>query len=97
MSQQSKDYKASARELVSRMTLEEKALLLSGNGAWTTHTIERLGIPSYFMADGPHGLRKALGPNTADSVPATCFPTASALSSSWNTELLREVGAALGE
>ncbi|WNG24725.1 glycosyl hydrolase [Cystobacter fuscus] len=95
MSEQIKDYKARAQHLVSQMTLEEKALLMSGNGAWTTHKVERLGIPSIFMADGPHGLRKALGPNTADSVPATCFPTASALASSWNTELLAEIGAAL--
>ncbi|ATB36969.1 glycosyl hydrolase [Cystobacter fuscus] len=95
MSEQIKDYKARAQHLVSQMTLEEKALLMSGNGAWTTHKVERLGIPSIFMADGPHGLRKALGPNTADSVPATCFPTASALASSWSTELLAEIGAAL--
>ncbi|WNG15246.1 glycoside hydrolase family 3 C-terminal domain-containing protein [Cystobacter fuscus] len=95
MSKQIKDYKARAQHLVSQMTLEEKALLMSGNGAWTTHEVQRLGIPSIFMADGPHGLRKALGPNTADSVPATCFPTASALASSWNTELLAEIGAAL--
>ncbi|MDC0708717.1 glycoside hydrolase family 3 C-terminal domain-containing protein [Stigmatella sp. ncwal1] len=95
MSEQSKGYKAKAQELVSKMTLEEKALLLSGNGAWTTHKIERLGIPSIFMTDGPHGLRKAVGPSTADSVPATCFPTASALASSWDTELIRQVGAAL--
>ncbi|SET46056.1 glycoside hydrolase family 3 C-terminal domain-containing protein [Stigmatella erecta] len=94
MSQHSQ-YVAKAQTLVSQMTLEEKARLLSGNGSWTTHKVERLGIPSIFMADGPHGLRKALGPNTADSVPATCFPTASALASSWNTELIRQVGAAL--
>jgi beta-glucosidase len=95
MSEQSKDYKARAQQLVSQMTLEEKALLLSGNGPWTTHQIERLDIPSIFMADGPHGLRKALGPNTADSVPATCFPTASALASTWNTELIAQIGVAL--
>ncbi|OJH37916.1 glycoside hydrolase family 3 C-terminal domain-containing protein [Cystobacter ferrugineus] len=95
MSEQIKDYKARAQQLVSQMTLEEKALLMSGNGAWMTHKVERLGIPSIFMADGPHGLRKALGPNTADSVPATCFPTASALASSWNPELIGEIGAAL--
>jgi len=79
------------------MTVEEKARLLSGDGSWTTHAVERLGIPSIFMTDGPHGLRKATGPNTAESVPATCFPTASALASSWNTELLRQVGEALAQ
>ncbi|QRK09289.1 glycoside hydrolase family 3 C-terminal domain-containing protein [Archangium violaceum] len=95
MSEQSKTHKARAQELVSQMTLEEKALLLSGNGSWTTHGLERLGIPSIFMTDGPHGLRKALGPNIAESVPATCFPTASALASTWNTELIKQVGAAM--
>ncbi|WNG50322.1 glycosyl hydrolase [Archangium minus] len=97
MSEQSKNHKARAQELVSQMTLEEKALLLSGNGSWTTHPLERLGIPSIFMTDGPHGLRKALGPNIAESVPATCFPTASALASTWNTELIKQVGAAMAQ
>ncbi|KFE60866.1 glycoside hydrolase family 3 C-terminal domain-containing protein [Hyalangium minutum] len=97
MSEQSKDHNARARELVSQMTLEEKALLLSGNGAWRTHAIERLGLPSIFMADGPHGLRKSLGASVAESVPATCFPTGSALASSWDTELVRQVGAALAK
>lgn len=95
MSEHSQDFKARAQQLVSQMTLEEKALLLSGNGAWTTHKIERLGIPSVFMTDGPHGLRKSVGQSTADSVPATCFPTASALASTWDTALIQEVGAAL--
>ncbi|MDY7229664.1 glycoside hydrolase family 3 C-terminal domain-containing protein [Hyalangium rubrum] len=95
MSEQSKHFKARAQELVSQMTLEEKALLLSGGSAWTTHKIDRLGIPSIFMTDGPHGLRKALGQNIAESVPATCFPTASALASSWDPELIQQVGAAL--
>ncbi|ATB28453.1 glycoside hydrolase family 3 C-terminal domain-containing protein [Melittangium boletus] len=94
-SSETKKYRTKAQGLVSQMTVEEKARLLSGNGSWTTHAIERLGIPSIFMADGPHGLRKATGPNTAESVPATCFPTASALASSWNTELLKQVGEAL--
>jgi beta-glucosidase len=96
MSEQSQDDKARAQVLVSQMTLEEKALLLSGNGPWKTHPIERLGIPSIFMTDGPHGLRKTLEQNSLESVPATCFPTASALASTWNTELLHQVGAALG-
>jgi beta-glucosidase len=95
MTEQSKDFQARARKRVSQMTLEEKALLLSGKGSWTTHELERLGIPSIFMTDGPHGLRKSLGPNLAESVPATCFPTASALASSWDTELIKQVGAAL--
>lgn len=83
-------------ELVARMNLEEKALLLSGDGWWRTHGIERLGIPAITLADGPHGLRKTEGAGMGRSVPATCFPTAPALAATWNVELIREVGAALG-
>ena len=74
------------KELVSKMTLEEKASLCSGLDFWRTKPVERLGIPSIMMTDGPHGLRKAKGEEVGigDSVPATCFPTASALASSWN-------------
>jgi beta-glucosidase len=90
------DYTAKAKNMVSQMTLEEKALLLSGNGWWQTHAIDRLNIPAIFMTDGPHGLRKSTGAGLSKSVPATCFPTASALASSWNTALLRQVGEALG-
>ena len=88
--------RAEAEALVAQMTLEEKASLTSGRDFWSTQPIERLGIRSIFMTDGPHGLRKATSSNFADSVPATCFPTASALASTWNVDLVREVGAALG-
>ena len=93
----SDDYYVSAKELVSRMTLEEKALLLTGDGWWATHRIDRLGIPSISLTDGPHGVRKGQGAGLVTSVPATCFPTASALSCSWDLDLLRRVGVALGE
>ncbi|MEM6799825.1 MAG: glycoside hydrolase family 3 C-terminal domain-containing protein, partial [Bacteroidota bacterium] len=85
-------------DLLSQLSLEEKALLMSGQDLWSTHPIERLGIPSIYMSDGPHGLRK-VDPNVAlgESVPATCFPTASAMASSWNTELLYRAGAAMGQ
>ena len=92
----SDDYYVSAKELVSQMTLEEKALLLTGDGWWATHRIDRLGIPSISVTDGPHGVRKGQGAGLVKSVPATCFPTASALASSWNPELIRRVGVALG-
>ncbi|MEW4370541.1 glycoside hydrolase family 3 C-terminal domain-containing protein [Paenibacillus kandeliae] len=88
-------------ELIRQLTLEEKASLCSGLDFWHTQPIERLGIPSVMMTDGPHGLRKQseggdhLGLN--DSVPATCFPTAAGLAASWNRELLHEVGQAIGE
>lgn len=88
-------------ELIGRMTLEEKASLLSGGNFWNTKPIDRLGIPSIMLTDGPHGLRKQggkadhLGLNK--SIPATCFPTASALANSWDTDLLERVGTCLGE
>ena len=89
------------KELISKMTLEEKASLCSGADFWHTKEIARLGIPSMMMSDGPHGLRKQdvtsdhLGLNP--SVPATCFPTAAALANSWNEELIEKMGAALGK
>ena len=71
-----------AREIVRQMTLEEKAALTVERDSWTTQPIERLGVPSIWMTDGPSGVRKA-PPSTelgfGGSVPATCFPTASAL------------------
>jgi beta-glucosidase len=88
---------ARARELVAEMTLEEKALLLSGDGWWHTYPIDRLHIPALSISDGPHGLRKVERGGLPTSVPATCFPTASALASSWDTELMRRVGVALAE
>jgi beta-glucosidase len=85
--------------LLSRLTLEEKAMLTSGRDAWSTQPVERLEIPYIWMADGPHGLRRAPTTDTwgyGDQLPATCFPTASALSATWDVALVREVGAALG-
>jgi beta-glucosidase len=86
--------------LVRQLTLEEKASLCLGSDFWHTRAIDRLGIPAIMMSDGPHGLRKQ--PEESDhlglagSVPATCFPTASALGSSWDVDLLQRVGAGLG-
>ena len=91
------DFSLRAKELVNRMTLEEKAVLLTGNGWWATYPIDRLGVPSISLTDGPHGVRKGQGAGLSTSVPATCFPTASALSCSWDADLIREVGVALGE
>nr|WP_314897526.1 glycoside hydrolase family 3 C-terminal domain-containing protein [uncultured Flavobacterium sp.] len=93
---QNVDYREKATKLVAKMTLEEKASLCSGETAWSTKAIARLGIPSIFMTDGPHGLRKAEGFDFTNSVPATCFPTASALASSWNPALAQKMGEALG-
>lgn len=85
-----------AKKLVARMTLLEKATFVSGDGWWQTYSFKRLGIPSIWMSDGPHGLRKAVEADVTTSVPATCFPTASCLASSWDPELIHSVGKALG-
>lgn len=86
--------------VLSELTLEEKAALTSGLDFWHTKGVERLGVPSVMVTDGPHGLRKqdagAELPSLETSVPATCFPTAAALGSSWDPALLRRVGEALG-
>ena len=87
---------------VNDLTLEEKASLTSGGDAWHLQGIEFKGIPGYMITDGPHGLRKSLASSTGetdlnDSVPATCFPPAAGLSSSWNPELIHKVGEAMGE
>lgn len=90
----------SIEALIAQMTLEEKASLCSGADTWHTRGIERLGIPSIMVTDGPHGLRKQQA--SADilgmfnSVPATCFPSAAGVASSWNRELIRRMGEALG-
>jgi beta-glucosidase len=84
--------------LLEELTLEEKAALSIGSDFWHTAPVDRLGIPAVMVADGPHGLRKEQEGSDAlgESVPATCFPTASALASSWDVDLVREVGEALG-
>jgi beta-glucosidase len=88
--------RAQADVLVAQMSVEEQALLLSGDGWWQTHGIARLGLAPMVVSDGPHGLRKVVGAGLEGSVPATCFPTAPGLAATWNTALAREVGAALG-
>ena len=88
------------RELIDKMTLEEKAGLTSGMDFWHTKPIPRLGIPSMLLSDGPHGLRKQewqsdhLGMHK--SVPATCFPTAASLANSWDTDMIERLGRTLG-
>lgn len=88
------------KKLIGQMTLEEKASLCSGKDTWHTQGIERLGIPSVMVTDGPHGLRKQRASadhlGLFDSVPATCFPSAAGVASSWNRELIERMGQALG-
>ena len=90
----------SYRFLISHLTLEEKASLMSGADMWHTKQVKNAGIPDALMCDGPHGLRKVTGkspmPGKTNSVPSTCYPTASALANSWDTELLEKIGRELG-
>ena len=94
-----RDYQA----ILNQMTLEEKASLCSGLTFWRTKPIERLDVPSVWMSDGPHGLRKekpTKGGGTNIMQPAetaTCFPPAVTTASSWDVELIEEVGAAIAE
>ena len=89
------------QKLISEMTLEEKAGLCSGADFWHTKAVERLGIPAVMVSDGPHGLRKQdqegdhLGIN--DSIVAVCFPAACATSSSFDTEMIHEMGDTIGQ
>ena len=87
-------------EILSKLTLEEKASLASGRDFWSTKPVDRLGIESFVLTDGPHGVRKqaTAGDRVGlhDAVPATCFPSAAGLAASWDRALVEEVGVALG-
>ena len=88
------------KQIIDKLTLKQKASLLSGKNTWETFGIDNV-IPSMFLSDGPHGLRKQLG--EADhlginaSIPATCFPTAATLANSWNEKLIEQIGQCLGD
>lgn len=88
------------KQLIDQMTIEEKASLMSGKDFWQTVNIDRLNIPSIFLADGPNGLRKQkaaadhLGLN--ESVKSTCFPTSSAMANTWNPLLIETMATLLG-
>jgi beta-glucosidase len=79
------------------LTAREKIALLSGKDVGQTVPIERLGIPSLVMSDGPHGVRASDDGTGRRTGPTTCFPTGIALAATWNPELIERVGAALGE
>ncbi len=90
------------KTLLSQLKLEEKAALVAGLNMWQTQAIERLGIPSILMTNGPHGVQKQAGEATdfagmSNSIPATCFPPAVIQAATWNRELIHEMGVALGE
>ena len=87
-------------EQLQQLTLEEKAALLQGWTTWTTRATEHAGIPSIFLADGPHGLRMQAGASDHlglnASVPTTCYPTAAGMANSWDPALGESLGRALG-
>lgn len=87
--------------IINKLTLHQKAALLSGKTTWETYAFEEAGVPSIFLSDGPTGLRKQEGAGDHlglnQSVPATCFPTAATLANSWDSTLCSEVGAAIGQ
>lgn len=87
--------------VLQQMTLEEKAQMCSGRDFWKTQDIQRLGIPSVMMCDGPNGLRKQLGEGDHlginESIETVCYPTASAMASSFDRKIMRELGEELGE
>jgi beta-glucosidase len=87
------------QSILTQMTLEEKAALCTGASAWSTTPVERLGVPELICSDGPHGVRRV--PNVhemaQESLPATCFPTASCLAATWDVDLIRKMGEALAE
>lgn len=87
--------------IISKMSLEEKALMMSGKNTWQTVDFEKYGIPSMTMSDGPHGLRRQAGAGDHlglnASLSATCFPTAATVANSWDEELGEEIGVALAE
>ena len=89
------------RDMIEKLTLEQKCALLSGKNTWQTQTYPKQGVPAIWLSDGPNGLRKQAG--AADhlglnpSEPATCFPPAATIANSWDPELGEAVGRALGE
>ena len=89
------------QDLIDQLTLEEKASLISGKDFWQTVNIDRVNIPSAFLSDGPHGVRRQaaaadhLGLNA--SIPATCYPTAATMANSWDPELGEGLGQRLGQ
>ena len=92
-------------DLIAQMTLEEKASMCDGLDYWHSQPVDRLGIRSVSLNDGPHGIRKKGDPEAAkkgetnllQGVPAICFPTASATACSWDVDLIRTMGEALGD
>ena len=88
-------------DIITKLNLEQKCALLSGDTVFTTRGYKNAGVPSITLSDGPNGVRKQAG--AADhlglnpSVPATCFPTAATVACSWDPALGEQLGQAMGE
>jgi beta-glucosidase len=91
--------KPAIEQIITDMTLEEKAALTIGADFWSTTPIERLGVSGVLCTDGPHGVRRMSDPHSSQghSLPATAFPTASCAASTWNLDLIEKEGEALAE
>ena len=89
------------QQIISQMTLEEKAALCQGRSSWFTRAVERLGVPEMMMSDGPHGLRKQdlekENGGVNDAIKAVCYPTAVGTACSFDRALLEEMGSLLGQ
>jgi beta-glucosidase len=80
------------------LTVAEQAALTSGRDAWHTKPVESVGLPAITVTDGPHGVRLQANPrDLLRGQPATCFPPAVASASTWDPDLLRRMGEALGD
>ena len=89
------------RDIISKLSVDEKCHLLSGRDFWSTYSLAAKGIPSIMLSDGPHGIRKQEGAGDQlglnGSVPTTCFPTAATIANSWDPALGEQIGECLGE
>jgi beta-glucosidase-like glycosyl hydrolase len=91
-----KEIKQRVEELLKQMTIDEKVSLLAGRDIWNTVPIQRLGIPSITMTDGPHGVRSTAPEAGRKMGAVTSFPTGIAMGAAWNPQLVEQVGQALG-
>ena len=83
-------------DILQKLSLKEKCYLLSGRDFWSTYSVQKKGVPSINLSDGPHGIRKQEGAGDQlglnGSLPATCFPTAATIANSWDPKLGEQIG-----
>src|SRR5947209_19490649 len=91
---ESSNMREDIEKLLGQLTLQEKVAMLAGSDMWHTVPVKRLGIPALKMSDGPNGAR---GESFGNGTTAACFPAGISLASTWNTELVEQIGQALGQ